>query len=261
MMRNKDYLAELERSKLATAAYELGLEVGEQGHEDSAGWVGAELKHILQQAEELNLMDLVRRRYEFGKEKGRMRREAKARQDRPSNVMKAQSTKEDPAVSEIPDEARTSNSTARVSSEEGIWSTISIMRFARGDEEMQSHLSNMFATVADLHDKVMRMERGATPEATFDDALRVITAEGWLSDYEVKFFDHRSAMASVDTTSMLARSFGRCDAPMCLPILGVMETIGFKTFERPVLAIEEHCMAQGHDHCRFKVFPRYVGSH
>ena len=68
MMHRKDYLDDLAKAKLAKSAYELGLEVGEQGHLDTVGWVGAELRHLLQQAEELQVVDIVRRRYEFGRE-------------------------------------------------------------------------------------------------------------------------------------------------------------------------------------------------
>ncbi len=255
-VHGKDYLDDLAKVKLAKEAYELGLEVGEQGHEESAGWVDAELKHLTQQAEELEIMDVVRRRYEFGKEKGRTRKLGKEPEVVPNQLVRTRKAVDRPEVAEIPKEARPSAFAPRVSPEEGIWSTISVMRYARGDEQLHSHLVNMFAGVGDLHDRIMNLQPGKTAEITFDSALDMIAEVGWLSTYEIKFFDERSAMASIDATSMLARSFGKCATPMCLPIVSMLETAGFRTFGKPVLAVEEACMAQGRDHCTFKLFPR-----
>lgn len=257
-VHGKDYLDNIAKVKLAKAAYELGFEVGEHGHEDSVGWVDAELKHIIQQAEELDVMDMIRRRYEFGKEKGRTRKQEKVADISPNHMTRPRRPGARPSVSEIPEDARQGVFSPRVSPEESIWSTISIMRFARGDEQLQSHLWNLFAGVGDLHDKIMGMPLGGTPEVTFDSALGMIAEVGWLSTYDIRFFDERSAMASVDATSMLARSFGKCATPMCLPIVSMLETAGFKAFGRPTLAVEEMCMAQGRDHCTFKLFPRDV---
>ncbi len=257
-IHGKDYLDNIAKVKLAKAAYELGFEVGEHGHEDSLGWVDAELKHIIQQAEELGVMDLVRRRYEFGKEKGRTRKQEKTVDVSPNQLMRARRPGLLSNVGEIPEGERRGMFAPRVSPEESIWSTISIMRFARGDEQLQSHLGNMFAGVGDLHDRIMDMQPGGTPEMTFDSALSMIAEVGWLSTYEIKFFDERSSMASIDATSMLARSFGKCATPMCLPIVSMLETAGLRAFGRPTLAVEEACMAQGRDHCTFKLFPREV---
>lgn len=258
MLHRKDYLDDLAKAKLAKAAYELGLEVGEHGHLDTVGWVGAELRHITQQAEELRIMDIIRRRYEFGKEKGRIRRQGKYNQAPTTHRMKAQGPGTVQVAPERPAAPKRDDFAERVSAEEGIWSTISVMRYARGDEELQSHLSNLFAGMSDLHDRIMQMPPGRTPDRTFDSALGMLTDVGWLSTYEVKFFDDRSSMANVDTTSMLARSFGKTDAPACLPLCNMMETVGLKTFGRSMLAVEESCMSQGHDHCTFKLFPREV---
>lgn len=258
MMHRKDYLDDLAKAKLAKSAYELGLEVGEQGHLDTVGWVGAELRHLLQQAEELQVVDIVRRRYEFGREKGRIRRQGKYNQASSGGrtVVRAQGAgRPAPEKLEEPEHAHFAE---RVTAEEGIWSTISVMRFAHGDEGLQSHLGNLLAGVSDLHDRIMQMPPERTADKTFDSALRMISEVGWLSTYEVKFFDERSTMSRVETTSILARSFGKCETPMCLPICNVMETIGLKTFGKQVLAVEESCMAQGHDHCTFNLFPRKV---
>lgn len=258
MLHRKDYLDDLAKAKLAKAAYELGLEVGEHGHLDTVGWVGAELRHIIQQADELKVTDVVRRRYEFGKEKGRVRRQGKYNQAPTAHRMRPHGPGAAQAAPEEPQPVKHDGFAERVSTEEGIWSTISVMRYARGDEELQSHLNNLFAGMSDLHDRIMQMPIGKTPDKTFDSALGMLADVGWLSSYEVKFFDERSSMANVDTTSMLARSFGKCDTPMCLPLTNVMETVGLKTFGKPTLAVEEGCMAQGHDHCTFKLFPREV---
>lgn len=257
MLHRKDYLDDLAKARLAKAAYELGLEVGEHGHLDTVGWVGAELRHIVQEAEELGVVDIVRRRYEFGKEKGHVRRQGKYNQTvahrvKPSGGGAAQTVAEGPQL------AKHDRFAERVSAEEGIWSTISVMKYARGNEELQSHLGNLIAGMGDLHDRIMQMPPGRTPDRTFDSALSMIAEVGWLSSYDVKFFDERSAMASVDTTSMFARSFEKCEAPVCLPLGNVMETVGLKTFGKQMLAVEEKCMAQGHDHCTFKLFPREV---
>ena len=258
MLHRKDYLDDLAKAKLAKAAYELGLEVGEHGHLDTVGWVGAELRHIIQQAEDLKLVDIVRRRYEFGKEKGHIRRQGKYNQSATAHRGRPLGGSNAQPMTESLQPARHADFAERVSAEEGIWSTISVMKYARGNEELQSHLSNLIAGMGDLHDRIMQMPPGRTPDRTFDSALGMITEVGWLSTYDVKFFDERSAMANVDTTSMFARSFEKCEAPMCLPLGNVMETVGLKTFGKPMLAVEEKCMAQGHDHCTFKLFPREV---
>jgi len=258
MLHRKDYLDDLAKAKLAKAAYELGLEVGEHGHLDTVGWVGAELRHIMQQAEELRVADIIRRRYEFGKEKGHVRRQGKYNQAPSAHRIRPQGPVGAQAAPEALQAVKHDHFAERVSAEEGIWSTISVMRFARGNEDIQSHLSNLFAGMSDLHDRIMQMPVGRTPDRTFDSALSMLTDVGWISTYEVKFFDERSSMANIDTTSMLARSFGKCDTPMCSPLGNVMETVGLKTFGKPTLAVEEACMAQGNDHCTFKLFPREV---
>lgn len=258
MIHRKDYLDDLEKAKLAKAAYELGLEVGEQGHLDTVGWVGAELRHMIQQAEELQLVDIVRRRYEFGKEKGRVRRHGKYDQASSGGRTTARAHgSAGPPPREDANQERM-HFAERVTAEEGIWSTISVMRFAHGNDEVQSHLGNLLAGVADLHDRIMQMPLERRPEKTFDSALRIMSDVGWLSTYDVKFFDEKSTMARVETTSMFARSFGKCETPMCLPICNVMETVGLKAFGKQVLAVEESCMAQEHDHCTFNLFPREV---
>jgi hypothetical protein len=246
----KDHLDDLAKAKLAKSAYDLGVDVGERGHADDAGWVAAELRHILAQAEDLDVVDIVRRRYEFGKEKGRLRQQTRLAQTA------ASLTSQDlgGASARQPDD----RFAERVPAEEGIWSTISVMRYARGDENLQSHLGNLLSGIVDLHDRIVQMPAGETAAKTFDSALRMITEVGWLSTYDVKFFDERSAMAKVDTTSVLARSFGKCETPMCLPIGNVMETAGLRTFGRPMVAVEEACMAQGNERCTFKLFPRVL---
>lgn len=250
MIYRKEHLDDLAKAKLAKSAYDLGVDVGERGHPDDTGWVAAELRHILTQAEELDLVDIVRRRYEFGKEKGRLRQQTRLAQT-------AASLTSDEAGAPVP--RRPSDGFAeRVSAEEGIWSTISVMRYARGDERLQSHIGNLLAGIVDLHDRIMQLPPGETAPRTFESALRMVADVGWISTYDVRFFDERSAMAKVDTTSMLARSFGRCDSPMCLPIGNIMETAGLRTFGRPMVAVEEACMAQGHDKCTFKLFPRVL---
>ncbi|MEW5748795.1 MAG: hypothetical protein AB1793_08460 [Candidatus Thermoplasmatota archaeon] len=250
MIYRKEHLDDLAKAKLAKSAYDLGIDVGERGHADDVGWVAAELRHILIQAEELDLVDIVRRRYEFGKEKGRLRQQTRLSQTAASLT----SDETDGSIlRQHPDRF-----VERVSAEEGIWSTISVMRYARGDEGLQSHIGNLLSGIVDLHDRIMQMPPAATAAGTFDSALRMISDVGWISTYEISFFDERSAMAKVDTTSMLARSFGKCDSPMCLPIGNIMETAGLRTFGRPMVAVEEACMAQGHDRCTFKLFPRVM---
>lgn len=258
MLHRKDYLDDLAKAKLAKAAYELGLEVGEHGHLDTVGWVGAELRHILEQAEDLKVGEIVRRRYEFGKEKGHVRRQGKFNQAPTGHRMRPQAQAGVQVAADSVEPLKRDRFAERVSAEEGIWSTISVLKHARGDEELQSHLGNLIAGMGDLHDRIMQMPSERTPDKTFDSALNMITEVGWLSTYDVKFFDERSSMASVETTSMLARSFGRCDKPVCLPLASMMETVGLKSFGKPVLAVEEMCMSQGHDHCTFKLFPREV---
>ncbi len=250
MIYRKEHLDDLAKARLAKSAYDLGVDVGERGHPDDAGWVAAELRHILAQAEELNLVDIVRRRYEFGKEKGRLRQQTRLSQTAASLTTEGAGA----SVLRRPSE----RFAERVSAEEGIWSTISVMRYARGDENLQSHLGNLLAGIVDLHDRIMQVPPAATTAGTLESALRMLVDVGWLSTYEVVFFDERSAMAKVDTTSMLARAFGRCDSPMCLPIGNIMETAGLRTFGRPMVAVEEACMAQGHDRCTFKLFPRVM---
>lgn len=250
MIYRKDHLDDLAKAKLAKSAYDLGVDVGERGHPDDTGWVAAELKHILTQAEELKIVDIVRRRYEFGKEKGRLRQHTRISQTAASLTAEGGTG----SIRRVPSD----RFAERISAEEGIWSTISVMRYARGDENLQSHLGNLLAGIVDLHDRIMQMPAEETAPKTFDSALRMITEVGWLSTYEVKFFDERAAMARIDTTSMLARAFGKCEAPMCLPIGGILETAGLRTFSKQVVAVEEACMAQGHEKCTFKLFPRVI---
>jgi hypothetical protein len=257
MIRRKDYLEDLAKAKLAKSAYELGLEVGEHGHIETVGWVNQELKHMIQQAEDLSMAEIVRKRYEFGKEKGRLRREGKYSQISSGGKVKTGLGKELSAHA-IARRASEDRFVERISSEEGILSTIEIMRVARGDPDIQAHLSNLLAGVVDLHDRIMEMPPGRSPDSTFDSALQMITEVGWLTTYEVKFFDERSTMANIETTSILARSLGESETPVCQPICNVLETIGLKTFGKHVLAVEESCMAQGKPHCTFKMFPREV---
>jgi len=260
MIYRKDHLEDIERTKVIKSAFELGVEVGERGHMENVGWVSAELKHLIQEAKDLGVTDIVKRRYEFGKEKGRLRREGSIVA---GTGGRGKGVKDGGGVGghavRLEQKSREQRPFAeRVSSEEAIWSTVSVMRFIRGDEEMQSHLSNLFAGLTDLHDQIMLIEPEAEPKGTFDKALNLVQDTGWVSEYEVKFFNEKSAMANIEASSLLARSFGTCDTPMCSPLSNILETVGLKTFDRPVLTVEEGCIAQGREKCSFKLFPREV---
>ncbi|MBU1158065.1 MAG: hypothetical protein KKE24_01845 [Candidatus Thermoplasmatota archaeon] len=255
MLHRKDYLDDLAKTKLVKAAFELGLEVGEHGHIENVGWVNAELRHMMQEAQDLEIQDVVKRRYAFGKEKGRVRREGKISQIGGTKTFTKDQKGAAIQGAKKPQEPRP-RFVERISSEEGIWSTVSVMKFLRGDEEMQSHLSNLFAGLVDLHDRLMQMPADKEPSKTFDNGLQVINDVGWITTYDVKFFDEKTAMAKVETTSLLSRSMGHCESPMCTPLCGIMETVGLKSFGRSVLAVEESCMAQDKPACTFKLFPR-----
>ena len=217
--------------------------------------MNAELRHMMQEAQDLGIQDVIKRRYEFGKEKGRVRREGKISQLGASKI-----SMKDPKGAVIQGAKKEREPqprfVERISSEEGIWSTVSVMKFLRGDDEMQSHLTNLFAGLVDLHDRLMQMPADNEPSKTFDNGLKIINDVGWITTYDVKFFDEKTAMAKVETTSLLSRSMGHCESPMCTPLCNIMETVGLKSFGRSVLAVEESCMAQDKPACTFKLFPR-----
>lgn len=248
-------------AKIEEAAWKLGLEVGERSHLEGVGWVKAELRDIERKAKEYGVLEIVKEKYETAKREGK-----KGRKLLSQSTNQVKKEEEQKRLSKIDLYSRRSSMSAtesgedivieRISVRQGIQGMITLMKLAQKNPELRKKLNHVFAGISDIHDKLASLEPGADPKETFENAIQILLEVGWLESYDIKSIDADKQEVKIEATSEFARTFGVAGAQICQPICNVLETIGGKSFGRPMVAVEDNCMANGNRVCVFRLLPR-----
>jgi len=254
--RNDKTIAEIE-----DAAWKLGLEVGERGHLEGVGWVKSELREIERKARELGVLEVVMEKYETAKREGKKRRKLLSQS---TSQAKKEAERKRPFGSDLYSKRSSSPSAEsgedivieRVSVRQGIQGMITLMKIAQKNPELRKKLNHLFAGMSDIHDKLGSLEPEDDPRKTLEKAMQLLLELGWLESYDIKSFEAEREEVKLEATSEFARMFGVAGAPICQPICNVLETIGGKCFGKPMVAVEDNCMANGNRVCIFRLLPR-----
>jgi hypothetical protein len=144
----------------------------------------------------------------------------------------------------------------RISSQQGLKSTIRTMQRVSRDPEAKRDLNALFAGILDMQERILDREPGPDRKGTFEAGLRLLYDAGWVEECELASFDDAKAVVTLRSTTAIAKAFGHSPVPLCQPICNLLETIGRRTFGVSVAVTETECGAQGKDACRFEVVPR-----
>lgn len=246
-------------SELMRKALQLGIDVGENGHIESVGWVNLELRSLMAKAERIGALDEVKQKYREGKQRGVARR---SRHVTGSGAAKAEKMRAPPAYSKTAKEParrpmRSSNGfVERITPEEGLKSTINVMKFTAANPEVKKDLNGLFAGIFDLQEKLLDIKEDKDQKETFRKCLKFLTEVGWIENSDLTYFDQERAVVTLRSTTAIAREFGHSDDPICQPICNLLETVGRKTFGKSVIVTEIECVAQGRPACKFEIAPR-----
>ena len=244
---------------LKKKAFQLGFDVGENNHLENVGWVKSEITAIKRKAERLGALLDVSHEYLEGKKQGVARRSKHTvggRRAGQAVVEGGGHTSQMPKAPKSGSGSREGTYVERISPEEGLKATISVMKFVSKDPEVKKDLDSLFAGVFDIQEKILDMKPDQDRRKTFKKCLKLLTDVGWIENCEVSSFDERMAVVTLKSTTAIAEAFGDSDEPMCQPVCNLLEAIGRKTFGKSVTVTEIECVAQGMPSCKFKVSPR-----
>lgn len=259
MFRRDDSKGDIDAIELKRKAFKLGIDVGENGHIESVGWVNLELRSITAKAERIGILDDVRQKYKEGKRRGIA--------NRSTHVTGQGVVKPDARQGLTPPKARdreparrtaggSSSFVERISPEEGLKSTINVIKFTADNPEVKKDLNGLFAGIFDLQEKLLDIKEEADQRETFNKCLKFLTEVGWIENSNLTHFDQQLAVVTLRSTTAIARAFGHSDEPICQPICNLLETVGRKTFRKSVIVTEIECVAQGKPACKFEISPR-----
>ena len=249
-----------ELDALKKKAFQLGLDVGENNHIENVGWVKSEITTLRKEADRLGALLDVSHEYLEGKRQGVARRSKHTVGGRRAGQAVVERDSHTPQVSQAPRSAGGSHGDTyveRISPEEGLKATISVIKFVAKDPEVKKDLDSLFAGVFDIQEKILDMKPDQDRRKTFEKCLQMLTEVGWIENCEVSSFDEQMAVVTLRSTTAIAEAFGDSDEPMCQPVCNLLEAIGRKTFEKSVTVTEIECVAQGMPACRFEVSPRW----
>lgn len=247
-------------TELKRMAFRLGLDVGENNHIDTVGWVRTELTSILNAALKAGELQEVRQVYERGKRQGMARRNAQVtRQSAAAGKTKVPAA--GPAISSAAASKPIALKDAegfveRIAPQQGLRSTIGVMKHVADDPEARKDLNGLFAGIFDMQERILDIENDGDRRKTFERGLDMLHAAGWIEDFEIASFDDSRAVVALRSTTAIAKAFGHSDTPLCQPICNLLETIGRKTFSVSVAVTEIECCAQGKSACRFEITKR-----
>ena len=253
----KDQLDELD--VLKKKAFRLGFDVGENNHIENVGWVKSEITAIRKEAERLGALLDVSHEYLEGKRQGVVRRSKHTVGGKRAGQAVVEKGGRTSQMSQPPKRGSGSHEgtyVERISPEEGLKATISVMKFVSKDPEVKKDLDGLFAGVFDIQEKILDMKPDKDRKKTFEKCLQLLTDVGWIENCEVSSFDERMAVVTLKSTTAIAEAFGDSDEPMCQPVCNLLEAIGRKTFQKSVTVTEIECVAQGMPSCKFEVSPR-----
>ena len=245
---------------LKRRAFELGLEVGKSNHLETVGWVSSEIRLLKVEAEEVESLDEIQAEYQRGKKIG------VARRARLASGLHGGMTKKTaepfgppdgpPKRLRPPSPFLSAGFVERIPFEEGLKSTINVMKFAASEPQVKKDLKGLFASVLDIQEMLIDLEPGETPKETFERCLQLLVDVGWIDKYDLTSFNETRAAVIVRSPTAIAGAMEHCDEPMCQPVCNLLETAGRKAFDRSVVVIEDECVAQGNGTCRFELSPR-----
>lgn len=246
-------------TEVKRAAYRLGFDVGKNNHMETVGWVRAELTSILSTAQKAGALQEVRQVYERGKREGRARRAGQGEGYRPAPVAgragmaHAHTDRtQAPKAPSLDDDGFTQ----RIAPEEGVKSTIGVMKFVGDDPRAKKDLTGMFAGIFDMQERILDIEPDPDMRKTFEKGLTLLREAGWVDGCKLASFDETGAVVTLRATTAIAKELGHSPEPLCQPICNLLETIGRKTFGVSVLVTETECFAQGKMACKFVIAPR-----
>ena len=253
----KDQSDELD--ELKKKAFQLGLDVGENNHIENVGWVKSEITTLRKEAERLGALMDVSHEYLEGKRQGVARRSKHTVGGQRAGRAAVEGGGHTSQTSKAPKSdsgSRGDTYVERISPEEGLKATISVMKFVSKDPEVKKDLDSLFAGVFDIQEKILDMKPDQDRRKTFEKCLQLLTDVGWIENCEVSSFDEHMAVVTLRSTTAIAEAFGGSDDPMCQPVCNLLEAVGRKTFGKSVTVTEIECVAQGMPSCRFEVSPR-----
>lgn len=93
------------------------------------------------------------------------------------------------------------------------------------------------------------------PELLLENMISISAQLGW-GAWQIQQKTSREIIIQV-TNSPFATASTTSKTPVCTPILGIMESMGFFVFDGPVQVSEQHCQAQSAQHhsCLFIIKP------
>ena len=245
---------DIDALELMRKALQLGMDVGEHGHIEGVGWVNTELRSIIARAEKIGILEEVREKYREGKQRGAARRsgviggQGIGRESMPRGPPMPRPPELEPSR-RILDRPR--NFVERIPPEEGLRSTINVIKLVASNPEVKKDVNGFMAGVLDLQENLMDIKDAEDKRVTFNRCADFLTGMGWIEGCNLAYLDQQRAI--VILKSKIAMGLGYSDEPVCQPICNLLETAGRKTFGRPVVVTEIECVAQGKAACRFEI--------
>jgi predicted hydrocarbon binding protein len=241
---------------LRRRAFELGLEVGEENHLESVGWVNSKLQEIREEANRAGVFEEVREAYQKGKKLGVARRSGhtlppQAGFGKKGSVLSgSRITATGPRGPRMPKPA---GFIERIPPEVGLKATVNVMTFVAGRSDVKRDLNALLAGILDVQERIMGIEKGDSQRETFERCLHLLSEVGWVEKFDLDSFDDNTSYVAVRLNSAIAEAFGQSDEPVCQPVCTILETVGRRALGRSVKVVETECVAQGKHACRFEI--------
>jgi len=246
---------------LLLEASRLGFEVGYLGQVEEFGWVKNRFKIIELHADNLGILEELRKKYDLSKDLGKKRRSQTAHSDGENKPEKTPTLE----LEQMPNTMHIKSSgekgsgfdgALRISPEEGISAVANVLKVSENSHWVTRQLDLAFSGIADLHDMLGRISQEGTPEAILTEGLEKLKLTGWISDYAIEEVNAGLKTAKVSAVSAIPNQYGVSTIPVCISISLALESIGARAFKTPVQAIEKRCMCQGDEKCGFVISPR-----
>jgi hypothetical protein len=246
---------------LMLEASKLGFEVGYLGQVEEFGWVKNRFKIIELHADNLGILEEIRKKYELSKDLGIKRRSQTAHSNGEDKAEKTPilELEQMPNTMHVksPGEKRNGfDGASRISPEEGISAVVNVLKVSENSHWVTRQLDLAFSGIADLHDMLGRISQDGTPEAILTEGLEKLKLTGWITDYSIEEVNAGLKTAKVSAISAIPNQYGVSTIPVCISISLALESIGARAFKAPVQAIEKRCMCQGDEKCGFMISPR-----
>jgi len=245
--------------ELRRRAFELGLEVGEENHLESVGWVNSQLQEIREEANRMGAFEEVREAYQKGKKLGVARRSGQTLPQQAGFVKEGSILSGSRIAATVPSGPRMPKPAGfieRIPPELGLRATVNVMTFVAGRPDVKRDLNGLLAGIFDVQERIMGVDNGNSQMSTFKRCLHLLVEVGWVAKFDLDSFDDNSSYVSVKLNTPISEALGRSDEPVCQPICTLLETVGRKALGKSVRVAETECVAQGRPACKFEITPR-----